>query len=55
MFTAGDTALMEQVLRKLIAVHIHERSKNVAEPGLVDRARQALAEVDPTGQDAEEM
>jgi nitrate reductase beta subunit len=55
MFTAGDTALVEQALRKLIAVRIYERSKNVAEPGLADKARQALAEVGLTEQDAEEM
>lgn len=55
MFTAGDTALVEQALRKLIAVRIYERSKNVAEPGLADKARQALAEAGLTEQDAEEM
>jgi nitrate reductase beta subunit len=36
-------------------VHIYERSKNAAEPGLADRAGQALAEVDLTKQDVEEM
>jgi nitrate reductase beta subunit len=55
MFTAGDTALVEQALKKLIAVRIYQRSKNVAEPGLTDRARQALAEAGLTEQDAEEM
>ncbi|NAZ33737.1 MAG: nitrate reductase subunit beta [Pyrobaculum sp.] len=55
MFTAGDTALVEQALRKLIAVRIYERSKNVAEPGLADRVKQALAEAGLTEQDAEEM
>jgi nitrate reductase beta subunit len=55
MFTAGDTALVEQALKKLIAVRIYQRSKNVAEPGLADRARQALAEAGLTEQDAEEM
>jgi len=44
-----------QALRKLVAVRIYERSKNAAEPGLADRARQALAEVDLTEQDVEEM
>jgi len=44
-----------QVLRKLVAVRIYERSKNAAEPGLADRARQALAEVDLTEPDVEEM
>jgi nitrate reductase beta subunit len=55
MFTAGDTALVEQALKKLIAVRIYQRSKNVAEPGLADRARQALAEAGLAEQDAEEM
>jgi nitrate reductase beta subunit len=44
-----------QALRKLVAVRIYKRSKNAAEPGLADRARQALAEVDLTEQDVEEM
>jgi nitrate reductase beta subunit len=44
-----------QALRKLVAVRIYERSKNAAEPGLADRARQTLAEVDLTEQDVEEM
>jgi nitrate reductase beta subunit len=36
-------------------VRIYERSKNAAEPGLADRARQALAEADLTEQDVEAM
>ena len=55
MFTAGDTALIEQALKKLVAVRIYERSKNVAEPGLAQKARQALAEAGLSEEDAEEM
>jgi len=55
MFTAGDTALVEQALKRLLATRIYMRSKNVAEPGLADKARQALAEVGLSEQDAEEM
>jgi len=50
MFTGGDTALIESALKKLIAVRIYERAKNVAEPGLADKAKAGLSEAD-----AEEM
>ncbi len=55
MFTAGDTTLIEQALKKLVAVRIYERSKNVAEPGLAEKVRRALAEAGLSEQDAEEM
>jgi len=55
MFTAGDTALVEQALKKLLAVRIYERAKNVAEPGLADKAKAALQEAGLSEADAEEM
>ena len=55
MFTAGDTALVEQALKKLLAVRIYERAKNVAEPGLAEKAKAALQEAGMSEADAEEM
>lgn len=55
MLTAGDTSLVEEALKKLIAVRIYERWKNVAEPGVAEKAKAALAEAGLTEADAEEM
>ncbi|MFN3803859.1 MAG: nitrate reductase subunit beta [Pyrobaculum sp.] len=51
MFTAGDITLVEQALKRLIAVRIYERSRNVVG---VD-AKAALAEAGLTEEEAEEM
>lgn len=53
MFTAGDETLIESALKKLLAIRIYERSKNVV--GLENKARTALTEAGLTEADAEEM
>ncbi len=51
MFTAGDTAAVENALKKLIAVRLYQRSRNVV--GV--EGKTALEEVGLAEGDAEEM